>query len=734
MTITSFPIATTPFSSSAFKATNGLVDRTDPDRWGKDQINVLDYGSTYDDVTIQAAIDAAFNLDISRVRIPYHPGALWTLNNPVFQDPPGNLRGSLTSAQLLAGQTASTTNHGPYISVEADWRTRFTSTFNTAPAWWVGTGGAGAAGHHVKGISLINSTGVSVNGKALPTNCTGFAIASEGSVGAVFEGCSAQNFYAGFRTAQNDMNGSLGEGNKFLYCTTGSYIGFWFYGGSGLVNTLFHCNVGAIRNFVSAGADYLVIGGEHGASQSARKACTMSSVSTLSTLADTVAGGGSFTNFTFTATISSPDVNWNVCPDGGFVYNSATIKLASFGVVPLVLTAFNQGTGVATFKIWPGWTWYHYNQEVALDTGTDFNTELQACTTVYAVERCTYAEGPGHFIGTHYESQALMALHDAPDTTAYDATFENLRINSDPANSQYDNNGNADDLGVFYGSQAFPWIRQIGNIRLINSPMPSSKVGEHVVIEGSDFGNDSDTGRLIVENCRGLFHPNLRYVSGPGSSYLPVGVGYNDSTVSKGQFGTKAFGFGEWDRTVWGPSVNANPPDTLIYDVRAGGTSTTRYCGYRPNPGEMPRLTVADVTAIASPSLNAQPTMCGGMMHQVSQIGSQLWALVKDNGGDGFSYYADLTISWSYKGQTQVVNLTGGTHIYYPFAGLEIGLDNGGGVVWYIVTGYYRKLGYMTVYRESTTASVLVGTKTVTYTGTVIKQRAPSLQHYGAPV
>ena len=141
-----------------------------------------------------------------------------------------------------------------------------------------------------------------------------------------------------------------------------------------------------------------MIGGEHGQSSSACTAVSISGTSTLSTFTDTVPGGATFTNFTFTTTIASPDQNWTACPDGGFVYSVATIKLPSFGIVPLILLAFNPRTGVATFRIETGWTWMYYNQEVALNTGTYFNTELQACTTLYAVERCTYAEGPGHLI------------------------------------------------------------------------------------------------------------------------------------------------------------------------------------------------------------------------------------------------------------------------------------------------------------------------------------------------
>ena len=244
------------FTTFAFNATYGTNPRTSPDRWGKNDINVLDFlvGGAFTDVSIQAAIDTAFKLDISRVRIPYLPGKLWTLNNPIFQDPPGNLRGGLTQKQLLAGETAFPTNNGPFISVEADWRTRFTVNFNTAPAWWVGTGHGGAAGNRVIGVNLTNSTGAGVNARTLPTNCTGFASASGGSVGALFEACSANNFYSGWRTGQNDKSGSLAEGNKWLLCTTTNcYNGVWLGGGQGLVNTILHCNIGATRYYGAPG-------------------------------------------------------------------------------------------------------------------------------------------------------------------------------------------------------------------------------------------------------------------------------------------------------------------------------------------------------------------------------------------------------------------------------------------------------------------------------------------------
>src|SRR5215470_7091684 len=130
----SLPIANTPFSAFAFKATGGNVARTAADRAGEHDINIAEMGSLgvgNDAAVIQTAIDAAFDRDITRVRIPHLPRYIYTLNHPIFQDPPGNLRGNLTRAQLLNGEIAVPSKFGRHLVVEADPNTRFLTTFET---------------------------------------------------------------------------------------------------------------------------------------------------------------------------------------------------------------------------------------------------------------------------------------------------------------------------------------------------------------------------------------------------------------------------------------------------------------------------------------------------------------------------------------------------------------------------------------------------------------------------
>jgi hypothetical protein len=709
------------------------------------------------DLSIQAAIDFAFNNDISRVIIPYIPSGRWTINNPIFQDPPGNLRGSLTQAQLLTGMTATPTIFGPYISVEADYRTRFYVTFQTAPAWWIGPGGAGAAGHRIAGVNLTNSSvdlGIFYP-RQLATLCEGFAIHTGGGIGTTFVDCSAHNFYAGWVTGPDDTNGSLAEGNKWYNCTAdGCYIGIWLYNGQGLVNTLHHCNIDGVRAFSSKGPDYLVLGGEHGHGTSQSQQVSISSTSALSSFTDHVAGNGAFTNYSFTTTIASPFLPyWTQCPDGGFVLDVATVVLPGFGIVPLVLTAFNTGTHVATYKIWPGWVWMYYGADIAL-SATNFQTQLQAATTLGAVERCIYFEGPGHLINCHYENNAsCTALWDTQFTIPGDnlslsgncAVVDCLEmLNANPPNPS------GGTQAVINASQAFPWIRQVAmnfTIRDTRSSRGITSNGNYI-FEGYDGGNDNSTFQFVIERCPGFVNVNLRYVGesasntvvgGPGSTFGTSG--YDPSNgKSLAAIGSRAFGFGEWDRTYWGPATFAASGDCWRgYFPRAGGTGTTKFIGYKPAPGECQRITLADVAAIKAMPDFAYSTVpiCARSMCIVEQLGAQTYSHVKDSAGDGFSYYSLMNVSWSYVAGTHLVTISNNFQSLYLFNGLEIGLDNGGGTVFYIVTGtnvYQTGAGTITVYRESVTNAMLAGTIGTTYTGAFVQQRAPSLLGYGATV
>ena len=66
---------------------------------------------------------------------------------------------------------------------------------------------------------------------------------------------------------------------------------------------------------------------------------------------------------------------------------------AHFGLIPLVLTAWDFFKNVATFSPWgSNFADFSYGT-INLVTNTDLSAEIQAATTVYATERVRVLEG-----------------------------------------------------------------------------------------------------------------------------------------------------------------------------------------------------------------------------------------------------------------------------------------------------------------------------------------------------
>jgi hypothetical protein len=92
----------------------------------------------------------------------------------------------------------------------------------------------------------------------------------------------------------------------------------------------------------------------------------------------------------------------------------------------------------------------------------------------------------------------------------------------------------------------------------------------------------------------------------------------------------------------------------------------------------------------------------------------------------GFSYGQNLTINWTFKGQSNCLYMD---DVSRMFPGLVISPDN---VNWYVVRGVFKDhLNYVTVTKWSNDQNPqLVGTKTTTYTGATIYQQAYSVARF----
>ncbi len=226
--------------------------------------------------------------------------------------------------------------------------------------------------------------------------------------------------------------------------------------------------------------------------------------------------------------------------------------------------------------------------------------------------------------------------------------------------------------------------------------LADSKFSGGTVVAGSDgvnvevIGNTS-SHRLISRNCD-LYHPNVT---------VPLYGIVGDETLLPNM----STGAGEWDASPFIPGAETSQfyvPPRL---------NAAPFLGWRPAPSTTPRLTAAQLADIEDGlgALGTYPILCGDTIYSVLSTDT-LFARSKHT---LFSYGQNLSIAWSYKGQTNILNVASATRL---FAGLRITIDNGGGDQSYTITGVYPTLGYVTVF------GVLAGTKTVTYTSSTIKQ------------
>ena len=174
---------------------------------------------------------------------------------------------------------------------------------------------------------------------------------------------------------------------------------------------------------------------------------------------------------------------------------------------------------------------------------------------------------------------------------------------------------------------------------------------------------------------------------------------------------------------------------------RASGLGTVPYVGWRPALWAHPRITPSLYSTLAGSlgALGSYPLIDGSTIYSVIDWNSiGLSHIFARSAHSFFSYGQNLTtsnvtgLSWSYMGQSFVVQLDSNT-ITWMFPGLNIGLNNGSGVVNYVVTGVYPALGYITVLNlttDSPSTTLLAGTSGTTYTGTMISQPAYLFTQY----
>lgn len=665
-------------------------------------------GSTDDTAAIQAAIDAAY---AAGGRAVYMPRGNYKTSSPLFLDPPGNLRSSLSNPTIFNFSLALVGENG--LPNHEGFGTTIRPVSSSFVALWVGTG----QGMLVKGLNIIPAT-KNATRAALDQAGVGISIPS-GTGGASrtrIEDCWVEFYYRNYATGFN--RDTLGDSNTFLNChSTNGYIGYHFMHSQNDINSLFDCkgNQNKYQVLSDAGRAVNIDGGIYANAQCYFNKFAISAVSGLTGFSENYFGHGT-ANYTFTCTVASPD---NQIANGD--YDVFTMMTVNFGIVPLQFVSYSAGT--LTLKFYAPWILANWGgaTPVNLSTLTDIAAELAAVATLYCAERIVTFKGPGiHARGVHIENPATVTqLLDTTSVTPGDlpATLENIFLNYYPSGWQYENSATA-TKAVYLCQQVFPFITA--------GQSPFS-------LKRSQFNQPAfDTQPFMIETYRAdctisemggsILSPNVREI-GIGNT-----IQGEQLAQPNARWQSRAFGSIKWDVT---PFQARGLVGTVQEYWRTASDGQSPHFGYKPAPYATPTITPVHLTALQGvlPAIGTYPLLYGQIAYRVTEWdsgapGGKLWAM---SNHQFWSYGQDLTVNWSYKGQSTVVTLSDTSLM---FLGLKIGLNNGS-LFWYVVTGVYPASGYITVAAAvNDSVPQLHGTSTAVYTGSVIKQEVYAITQY----
>lgn len=742
---------------------------------------------------IQAAIDCSFGVGTgctgSTQGTVYCPDGLYKTTYPLFADPPGNLRGSAAAwssgTTYAAGdkvkvngiqftsQQNSNTNHNPMSSIGDSfydtagydqlslwWRpsTAVPTIFNKSASFYgdpnIDSSIDGTTGCILKPTFnntqvLWGSTGqgntyanfsiqapVSFFGNGCASDPAGMGLAIPGGGGGssfnLVQNVGVSNIYHGFTVSYNA--GTLGDSNTFIKPRAQNVCkGGVNFATQSFINGIYDGNFGAQIGWQATGGPTFNIYGGNWSPFEEFGRNAVNTISGTSVISVTTDGSTSTKLYSFTTNVASPGDDLQSCSvyNNPCTFNTFNIITENFGIVPLTLSAItltpvgcrpSGGTacvsGQATFQILPIWggTTYWTTDAVA---NADLQAEVQAATKLYSQQQQTAFYGcGGNVIGGYFESNTMpLKLLNANCGFGGSSTWNitNLRYNSDFSfwGTSPVNGYSGTDIAPFLTAHTFPFV-QIDNR---NVAIDGSAGPTNIVFDMNSTGNN-----LWVNHSQ-FFNPIIRSQKTSNSDAPCARVTY----------------CGEWNAGTF--AAFGSGAGSGLGSINVSGYGSAPFQGFYPAPYALPRLTSAQYSTVSGTlgALNSYPIINGNSIYQLINTdgtitGSHLFAKSNHN---GFSWAQDLTTvnvpsaAWSYKGQTYVVYLSDGL-FNKVWPGLVIGLDNGGGVVYYTTTGVYRGTckgealacgtytGYITV------DAALTGTKTVVYTGTTIKQNAYS--------
>jgi hypothetical protein len=634
-------------------------------------------------------------------------------------------------------------------------------TFNNAPLFIVGPG----QGMYVGNLTITgNINAAHSNIVRGLQSALGIGIAVSGDGGGtqrwLVENVEINNVYVGIETSWNS-DGLGAEGTVRKSDINNCEQGWVVVGSQNFINNAEEVNFGCTANYVAtagpgiavhnanisteifANANIFTLGGS-------TLTATLGPINTY-TLTTTLSGGvapnGNVATDFFIASCNVVPSIPGATPNGNCVYNAWIIKLPGWGPVPMTMTTYNFSTHAATFVVDPNWKTMAASTADLSNVGNfDFKTEMQAATSIYAVEMFTIFTGNA-FHATHDHLEQVSCTQLINDISGFNGdhgnTFSNILFQYNIGMDSYDDRNIplANQLtdpryGYFLCQESKPFI----NIGLTG--------GASINFEMSQFDQGGDP-IVITNQSEGADRCSFGF---QGSPMFQVSV----EPVSNNNYYNLAQGVCDWKQSPFVPFILFG---TAFQEIHSGGGMY----GFNPSPWTTPRLPGNMYTVVQSitgaNAIGSYPPIYGNTIYSVHDLISTSLGVGANTAASKFveskhgwaSYGRNLTtsdnasLSWKYVGGSNVVQMDA-TTLTWMFPGLSIILDNGSGPVHYLVTGVYphdsldggTHAGYVRVVNPDNLFLLsgggvgfasnpqLAGTAGTTYTGTTIGQDAYS--------
>lgn len=514
--------------------------------------------------------------------------------------------------------------------------------------------------------------------------------------------CQVLYFHTGIKTGY--ISDALSDSNTIRNCAIKSCnIGVHFSATQNYINTVDSCVIAyckiAIYNPTSK--NVLVDGGNLSSVQGANYTYAMTSVGSITAVGTAETGFRVQFNATITDGEASTEVGEKLSKG---MIDAFCVDLPTYGLIPLRMTAYNTGTGAATFiseVFWSNWAFGERNPVSV----TDLPTELAAITSIDGAALTTIFYGKGFTAyGVHTENPvALTRLLDASTSFAgvNQITIDDTYMNYDPAFEGV-------NARLARLSEAFGFIYLTGSMDVKIAGLVSGG-GNAIRLK---IINDSADVDLRVSDCVGV-SPRQVYAR----AYTQSIRTYRDAPNGY----TRGAGVGIYDTYYLGPTASGSRIDANLrrnYPQR----------GFFPEAYVTPRLYDDEWAAFQTTlgSIGSYQPILGGRLYRVGDefSGSAADPMLVMSTHSGYSYGQDFTgVTWSGKGGSPFVKIDA-TTLAKLSEGVVIGLDG----VNYLIAGIDRQSRQVMIIPLSAAESMgnpgLSGTLGAAASGTTITQQA----------